>query len=262
MPTASVGMAPNFVVSSRLAAELAEIWRMNWVWPTALVGLSSADLPIDPLRLALALGPVVTYLFVIGWLNLGRRPHLATGTRDTTALCIALSGMAVVGPIELFFPMDAAANFGAYITWLLCIALYALLSSFVVFSERPRLVVYNATAGLVRDVLAGLLPQLDEGAQWAGHTLALPALDIELHLGSSPGTRCVTLTAANERQSLAGWRRLEAALRAALADVEVDRNPLGLSMAVISALVGVAVLLMLAGNPEAVARALREMMLL
>ncbi|MBX9790142.1 MAG: hypothetical protein K2Y37_14590 [Pirellulales bacterium] len=232
------------------------------VAPLALFALSTADLPIDPLRLAVALGPVVTYLLAIGRLNLGRRPQLVTGVRDTTALCIALAGMAIVGPIELFFPMEAAANFGAYVTWALCIALYALLASFLVFSERPRLVVYNATFGLVREVLEGLTTSLDEHAQWAGHTLALPTLGVELHLGTSPGMRCVTLTAANERQSLAGWRRLEAALRAALAEIEVDRNPLGLSMAVIGVLVGVAVLLMLAGNPEAVARALREMMLL
>lgn len=236
---------------------------MNWaVCPAALLGLTTTDLPIDPLRLAVALGPVVTYLFAIGWLNLGRRPHLATGTRDTAALCVALSGMALVGPIELFFPMDAAANFGPYVTWLLCLSLYALICSFVVFSERPRLVIYNATSGLVREVLEELTPQLDDHAQWAGHTLVLPALGVELHLGTSPGMRCVSLTAANERQSLAGWRRLEAALRAALANVEVERNPLGLSMAVISVLVGLAVLLVLAGNTEAVARALHEMLLL
>lgn len=230
--------------------------------PLALFGISAADLPVDPLRLALALGPVVTYLLVIAWLNLGRRPQLLTGARDTTALCIAMSGMALVGPIELFFPMDAAANFGSYATWGLCVALYALACSFVVFSERPRLVIYNATAGLVRDVLVGLTHQLDDQAQWAGHTLLLPTLGVELHLGTSPGMRCITLTAANERQSLAGWRRLEVALRAALAEIEVDRNPLGLSLAVISLLVGLAVLLLLANSGEAVARALREMMLL
>jgi hypothetical protein len=60
---------------------------------------------MDPFRLCLAFGPVTIYLLLLGIVNLGRRPLLVSGVRDTAALALAISGLVIVGPIELFFPV-------------------------------------------------------------------------------------------------------------------------------------------------------------
>jgi hypothetical protein len=57
---------------------------------------------MDPLHVAIALGPLATYLLVLGVLNLSSRPLLTTGGRDAAALAMAIAGLMVVGPMELF----------------------------------------------------------------------------------------------------------------------------------------------------------------
>ena len=56
----------------------------------------------DPLRLAIALVPLVAYGLVLGILNARRRPFLTTGGADLATLGVALTGLVLVGPIEFF----------------------------------------------------------------------------------------------------------------------------------------------------------------
>src|SRR4029079_3628363 len=95
---------------------------------------------------------------------------------------------------------------------------------------RFRLVVYNISIEELRAILERILPQLDPAAQWAGDGLVLPHLDVQLHLENFPTMRNVALVANSVEQSLAGWRRLERALAAALREASVQRNPRGLSL--------------------------------
>ena len=95
-------------------------------------------LSIDPLRLCLALGPLAVYLLLLGSINLMRRPFLVSGGRDLAALSLALMGLAVVGPCELFLPEESIVVFGAYV-WLMVLALYALWMTMLILMLRPRL---------------------------------------------------------------------------------------------------------------------------
>ena len=67
---------------------------------------------LDLFRLCVALGPVAIYLVMLGALNLSRRSLLVTGTRDAAALGLAVSGLIIVGPLELFFPDVAVSRLG------------------------------------------------------------------------------------------------------------------------------------------------------
>lgn len=182
---------------------------------------------MDPLRLCLAFGPLALYLFVIGAINLSRRPLLVTGARDLAALGVGVSGLILVGPIELLLPERAAVHFGWYV-WPLVGTMYALGLSLAVLLARPRLVIYNISMTEVRPVLAEAIEALDPLARWVGNSLVLPKLHVELYLESASPMRNVSLVASGDEQSYAGWRVLEAALAARLKKIERSPSPWGL----------------------------------
>jgi hypothetical protein len=214
---------------------------------------------MDPFRLCFALGPAAVYLLLLGAINLSRRPFLVSGTRDAAALGLAVSGFLIVGPIELFFPDALAARFGPYV-WLFFLAFYALCLATVLLLMRPRLVVYNISADQLRAILAELVDQCDPGARWAGDSLALPSLGVQLHLENLPVMRNVSLVAVGPNQNPQGWRRLEIALGAALARVEVARNRRGLSLIGLGIFIAAALVWVIAHDPQAVAQALLDML--
>ncbi len=215
---------------------------------------------MDPLRLCLAFGPLVIYLVVIGMLNLSRRPLLVSGARDAATLGLALSGLVIVGPMELFLPEAAAGRYGPYV-WVLLLTCYAVCLVLLLLLLRPRLVIYNMSIDRLRPILAELVERLDPGARWAGDSLALPALGVQLHLDPTSGMRNVSLVAAGSRQNYLGWRRLEEELGDALSRQEAgDRNFRALSLLTAGLLILGALIWSVARDPEAVAQALFEML--
>jgi hypothetical protein len=108
---------------------------------------------IDPFRSCLALGPVAIYLLLLGAINFSRRPFLVSGTRDAAVLGLAVSGLMIVGPLELFVPIHAVLRFGPYV-WGFLILLYAMGLTLLLLFSRPRLVVYNVNAQELRPILA------------------------------------------------------------------------------------------------------------
>ncbi len=214
---------------------------------------------MDPFRLCLALGPAAVYLLLLGAVNLSRRPLLVSGARDAAALGLAVSGFVIVGPIELFFPDALAARLGPYL-WLFFLGAYALCLATVLLLTKPRLVVYNISADQLRAIMAELVDRCDPGARWAGDSLALPSLGVQLHLDNVPVMRNVSLVAVGPNQNPQGWRRLEIALGAALGRVEVARNPRGLSLIGLGAFIAAALVWVIARDPQAVAQALLDML--
>jgi hypothetical protein len=174
---------------------------------------------------------VAIYVLLLGAINLSRRPFLVTGLRDSGALGLGLSGMVIVGPIELFFPTALAARFGPF-SWVLMAGLYAACLIPVLLLLRQRLVIYNISMDRLRPILAELVPELDPDARWAGDSLALPRLGVQLHVDYTPAMRNVSLSALGSEQSLAGWRLLERRLGQALIDARLERNPRGVSLIV------------------------------
>ena len=145
---------------------------------------------MDPLHLCIALGPLAVYLLLLGMINLIPRPFLTNGARDTSALCIGISGFLVVGPMELFLPEGAAAKFGPFV-WLMLLVLYLLMVTLLVLMMRPRLVIYNITEEQLRPVLGELVGELDPGARWARDTLLIPKLHVQLCVETQAAMRNV-----------------------------------------------------------------------
>lgn len=170
---------------------------------------------MDFLSLYIATAPLAIYFLVMGLVNLSRRPFLVSGVRDLGILCLAMTGFFVIGPLELFFPENAAWRFGPY-AWLLVITVYVLVVVLILLSQRPRLHIYNISLTDLRPVLSDLAMELDPQARWAGDALAMPALGIQLYLEQSTFTKTVSLIASKKVQNLDGWRVLENSLRRAM----------------------------------------------
>ena len=211
----------------------------------------------DPLRLTIALVPLASYGLLIGLLNARRRPFITTGGSDLSALGAALSGLILVGPIELFRPEAASAEFGSYV-WLFLLVFYWLCVWLAVLLAKPRLVIYNISTDELRPVLAETARTIDPQARWAGDSLALPTLGVQLHLESFDLMRNVSLVASGSDQNLAGWRQLAGELYQRLKPLRVASNPraLGILLAALVFMI-VSTSLMLA-NPQQVAQAMQE----
>lgn len=214
---------------------------------------------MDPFRMCLALGPVGVYVLLLGAINLSRRPFLVSGTRDAAALGLAVAGFVIVGPMELFFPEAAAVRFQAYV-WLLLLAFYGLCLILTLLLLRPRLIVYNISVDRLRPILADLVNHLDAEARWAGDSLIMPGLGVQMYIDGSPAMRNASLVSIGSNQNHQGWRRLEEALAATLQQVEVARNPRGASLVSAGVLIGAALVLAIARDPQAVARELFDML--
>jgi len=213
----------------------------------------------DPLRLAIALVPLAAYCALLGLINARRRPFITTGGCDLAALGAALSGLILVGPIELFRPEAASAEFGGYV-WLFLLVFYWLWVWLAVLVGRPRLVVYNIRGEELRPVLAEVARKVDPQARWAGDSLALPNLGVTLHMECFEIMRHCSLVSSGGKQNMAGWQTISAELRTQLANLRVSPNPraLGLMFAA-AALMAISITHML-NQPQQVAQAMREML--
>ena len=99
---------------------------------------------IDPARTCIALGPLALYLLVIGVINVSRRPFVTTGSRDLAALGVGVSGLVLIGPLELFTSTSLVLSLGI-MYWVLILGLFASGCLMAVLHVRPRLVIYNTT---------------------------------------------------------------------------------------------------------------------
>jgi hypothetical protein len=212
---------------------------------------------IDPFRFAIACVPLAAYLLLLGMINLRRRPFLTSGGADLAALGIALTGMAFVGPLELFRPEALTREVGNYV-WLFLLVFYWLWLVLAVLLARPRLVVYNISMEQLHAVLAEAAAQIDPDARWAGNHLTLPGLGVQLHLDSQDFMRTVSLVSSGGRQNIDGWRRLARELVRSLRPFGVKPNPraIGFLLGAV-ALIAASVIQML-NRPVELARAVSE----
>ena len=214
---------------------------------------------MDPLHLCIALGPLAIYFLLLGSLNLSRRPFVTSGTRDAAALGIAIGGFVIAGPMELFLPEAAAVRMGVWV-WPTCIAFYVLCLALAVLLMRPRIVIYNVTFEQLRPCLADVVQRLDSEARWAGESLVMPNLGLQLTVESQGMMKNVQLVGAGSQQSFHGWRLLEAELAAVLRPIKGTRNPYGMSLVMFGLLMAGSVVYWLTRDPQGVAQALNEML--
>ncbi|MEM1305204.1 MAG: hypothetical protein AAGG46_09920, partial [Planctomycetota bacterium] len=164
-----------------------------------------------------------------------------------------------VGPIELFRPQAATADLGDAV-WVLMLGLYALPYMLFVLISRPRLVVYNMTAEQLRPLLAEAVAEVDPDARWAGDSLKLPRLGVQLHLDVFGPMRHTSLVSSGGDQSLDGWQRLRKALARALAGTTVSPHPRGVSLLITAALLLLASVTRMAADPKQVAQAISDLL--
>lgn len=214
---------------------------------------------MDPLHLCIAIGPVAVYLLLLGKINLSSSPFLTTGTRDALALSIAIGGFVIAGPMELFMPLAAAAQFKGLV-WLPMILLYLLCVFLVVLLMRPRLVIYNVVPERLRPILSEVAHKLDDETRWAGDSLVMPNLGVQLAIESFPLMRNVQLVATGNEQEIQGWCQLEKVLNQHLKQTSVAANPRGISFVLSALMLTAVVIYTLLKDGPAVARTLDEML--
>ena len=211
----------------------------------------------DPLRLSIALVPLAAYCLLLALVNARKRPFLTSGGADLSALGAALSGLVLVGPIELFRPEAASSDYGSYV-WLFLLVLYWLCVCLAVLLGRPRLVVYNISSEELRPVLSEAARAVDPQARWAGDSLSLPTLGVHLHLESFDIMRHVSLNSSGSTQSLTGWKQLAWHLQQRLEPLRVESNPRALGLVLVALLLFIASTGHMLANPQQVAQAMQE----
>lgn len=214
---------------------------------------------MDTFSACLALGPLAIYLVMLGLVNLSPRPLVVNGTREAIALGLALVGLVIVGPMQLFLPEAAAAQFGPLV-WALLFGFYALCLTLCVMVMRPRLVIYNVTPEQLRPVLAEVARRLDHDSAWAGRALTMPQLRVHLVIDSFAPMNNVTLVATSHGQSVTNWRRLEVVLREALRELPVAGRTQGAWLAMCGLLILAVLAFRVADDPQTIARGLDRML--
>ena len=182
---------------------------------------------------------------------------MTSGAGDLAAIGLAVSGLVFVGPIELFRPETATADLGDAI-WLLMLGLYWLSLLLVMLISRPRLVIYNMTAEQLRPLLADAVAEVDPDARWAGDSLILPRLGVQLHLDLFGPMRHASLVSSGGEQDLDGWWKLRKALGRSLSAAKVRPTSWGYGFVVWSILLLGSCLLIMASSPAKVAQSIGE----
>jgi hypothetical protein len=101
---------------------------------------------------------------------------------------------------------------------------------------------------------------LDNDARWAGDSLILPQLGVQLHVETNALLRNAQLVAAGVPQSYAGWRQLEEALAYVVRQTRAAPNRHGWSFIVVGAAMMIVVTLHAISDPAAVLQALNDML--
>lgn len=215
---------------------------------------------MDPLALGLGFGPLALYLGVLGVVNYRRTPLVVPGWKDTAAFMLAFTGLFIVGPMNLFFPLPAYFQFGPWV-WILLLALYLLLIASLNLWMKPKIIVYNIPYDDIRPALSESALELDPDARWAGECLSLPNRGIQLYLDYFPLFRNARLVAVGRRQDFRAWADLEEQLRVRLRHLEVGRNWAGVALLGVGLFLGAMVALGMVTQPSQVAEAFDRLFL-
>lgn len=160
------------------------------------------------LHFAIAAVPVAIYFILVGALRLRRRPLVTTGWRDTLTLGIAASGLVAIGPMQLFFPNQAASRWHAWV-WLVLFLLYLLALMLVLLSCRPRLIAYGMNETQFHNTLLAAAQQVDPAARWNGQVIDMPQSGMQLAREPSGATRVQQVVHVGLLHNVEDWLRLE-----------------------------------------------------
>ncbi len=209
------------------------------------------------LHAAIALVPIAMYLMMIGFLKLRTRPLMTTGWRDTLAIGIAVSGMMAVGPMELFFPTEAAAVWHHWV-WAALAALYLLTLTLILLSCRPRLLAYGLDRQQFQSVLLTAAKTIDPQAFWQEQVLNIPAAGMQLAEEPTGSSSIHQVVSVGSYVNFSGWLDLERAFVQQGANIRCARSYAGVPLILLGAALMILSVAPLVAAPDIAQAQLRE----
>lgn len=185
---------------------------------------------IDYARLSIGLLPLGLAFAVLAFLHMRRKPTVVTSGQEVLFLGFAISGFAMIGPMELFFPTASYAALGEWV-WLLLAALYFFLILLASMLSRSSLTVVGLGPDGLQKAVGDALASEGLDCRWLGDQLEVPELGIRAIVESSYGFRETShLSPCGYKQNAMGWYQLEKLLRGGWKDIEIVRGGSGRSV--------------------------------
>ncbi len=209
------------------------------------------------IHFAIAAIPVAVYFILVGGLRLRTRPLVTTGWRDTLTLGIAASGLIAIGPMQLFFPAQAAARWHAWV-WLALFVLYGMGLLMLLLSCKPRLIAYGMDGEQFIAALLNAAREIDDQAHWNGEVLTLPTAVMQLALEPSGTLRVHQVVHVGFLRNLQDWVRLERAFVKEGNQVVCPRSNAGWPFVIAGLLLLTFAILPLVSDPDRALAQLKE----
>lgn len=213
----------------------------------------------EPFPALLAFTPLILYLFALAILRIGGFVWVTTGVRDFTLVLAAISGMIVIGPMELFFPNATASLLGVWV-WIPLLSLYLLFACLLLLGTSKKLVVYGRTAEQVYPALVQAASKLDSGAIENREQLQvhLPSLQAHFRLEVAPGYDCLSVLSFEAMLPPSVWKALQRELRLQLRNTPPPRPRRGWVMFAIASMMTFYLVRYVSSNPALLVEGFRE----
>ncbi|MDG2206754.1 MAG: hypothetical protein P8K78_02505 [Pirellulales bacterium] len=156
-----------------------------------------------------ALMPLAIYLIYLGVLNLSCRPRVLLGVIDSLALSIGVSGLVIIGPLQILLPSAVMVRFGENI-WYPMVLLYLFGATWLLLLSRPRIVIYGIRPYAFQMSLSSVLTRNQWSADQNENIVRIHELGIDLEIYVFPMMQNVILRPVQSQQSLRAWQKLRA----------------------------------------------------
>jgi hypothetical protein len=207
----------------------------------------------------IALGPLSLYWLVLGFILQFRRPLVVSGYRDTACLGLALIGLFMVGPAELFFPTPAFNLIGTSV-WIFITLLYLFLLLFAVLNTRPRIVVYGLDDQKLAFVVTQALNANGLAYEQLGQHFVIKEWGVEGSVEKAGFGNISHFAATTRDQNVVGWVRIEKAIHQHLLQELISADKGGKWWLWLGSLTLAIILYSLATNSTDLAQGFREML--
>lgn len=213
----------------------------------------------EPYAATIAFAPLIVYLLALSIIRIGGFVWVTTGARDLAAVIFAISGLIVIGPLELFFPNTTAALLGPWV-WAPLLLLYFLIACLVVLNSRPKLVVYGRTLEEVYPAMVRAACALDASAIENAEQLQLhlPALSAHLRLDLARGNDCSSVVAFEQTLPVVFWRQFAKQLRTELRGTSPPFPRRGWAMLIIATIAAFLLIRHVAAQPALLVEGFHE----
>lgn len=174
-------------------------------------------------------------------------------------LGLAMLGLVLVGPSQLFFPV-AAFNLLGPAVWFLITLLYFFIVLFVILNSRPRLVVFGLAPDALANKVKESLDELNIESTWMGLTFAAPGIRVDGTIEQAGNGDLSQIVATRSNQDVIGWMTLERALAIKLKLIPIEPRSTGTVWIALGLAALVALGLQIYSNPTAVADGMKELL--